>query len=416
MKTHIITIGNEILNGTTINTNAAFISKKLSQIGIDVNQISVIPDNSKIIFSEFKKVFSKNELIIVTGGLGPTHDDITKFTISKFFNSDLVINKSVLSDIKLFFTKRGRILTETNRQQALVPRIAKVIRNPLGTAPGLWIEKDRKIFIAMPGVPHEMKFMIDNFVIEKLKKKIKKSQKYFKVKEYLTTGIPESNLYDKIKYIIDSFSTIEVAFLPNQFGVKIRVKFSANTKREGEKILSSFEKMLFAQIGEFIYSTENKKIEEVIGELLKNKKLTITTAESCTGGLVANRITNVSGSSNYFLGGVVTYSNKSKINILNVNTKTLGRFGAVSEQVAKEMVLGLVEKFYSDIGIALTGIMGPGGGTKKKPVGLVFIALYFREDIIIKKILLGDNRILNKDRASQIALDMLRRKLSNLPV
>ncbi|MBN1638510.1 MAG: competence/damage-inducible protein A [Ignavibacteriales bacterium] len=416
MNTQIITIGNEILNGTTVNTNSAYISKKLSQIGIDVNHISVIPDTDKIIFSEFRKAFSKNDIIIVTGGLGPTHDDITKFTISKFFHSDLIINKSVLYDIKLFFKKRGRILTETNRKQALVPEITKVIRNPLGTAPGLWIEKDGKIFIAMPGVPHEMRFMIDNYVIKNLKKIVRNYKGYFKIKEYLTTGIPESNLYDKIISIINSFSTLEVAFLPNQFGVKIRIKFSANTKADGERMISSFEKKLFTQVGDFIYSTDEKRIEDVIGELLKKNKYTISTAESCTGGLLGHRLTNVSGSSSYYLGGVISYSNKNKMDILKVNKNSIKKYGAVSEQVAKEMALGLINKFKTDIGISLTGIMGPTGGTKQKPVGLVFIALYFKGDITIKEVLFGDNRILNKDRASQFALDLLRRKLLNLPI
>ncbi|MBN2571176.1 MAG: competence/damage-inducible protein A, partial [Ignavibacteriales bacterium] len=407
---------NEILNGTTVNTNSAYISKKLAQIGIDVNYISVIPDSNKIILSELRRAFSKNDIIIVTGGLGPTHDDITKFTIAKFFNSDLIINQSILSDIKLFFEKRGRILTETNRLQALVPRIAKVIRNLNGTAPGLWIEKDGKIFIAMPGVPHEMKFMVDNYIIKKLTQKVKDNKRFIKVKEYMTTGIPESNLYDRIKDIINSFPTFEVAFLPNQFGVKIRVKIIAKSRKEGINTISLFEEKLFNRVGEFIYSIGDKHIEEVIGELLTKKKLKISTAESCTGGLVGHRLTNVNGSSNYFLGGVVSYDNESKINLLKVNPRSIDKYGAVSEKVAKEMVLGLINKFKSDIGISLTGIMGPTGGTKDKPVGLVFIAIYFKDEIILKKVLFGDNRILNKDRTSQFALDLLRRKLLNLPI
>jgi nicotinamide-nucleotide amidase len=411
MKTQIITIGDEILIGQTLNTNAAYIGEKLLSLNINVNRATIIGDTKEDILSEFAEAFNKNDLVIVTGGLGPTHDDLTLSCIVEFFNTRLVKNEDVYNDIKTLFEKRGRVMTPTNEAQALVPEIATPIRNSKGTAPGIWIEKDGKIFVAMPGVPFEMKEMMNNFVLPKIEEKLGKDHEYLLIKNLLTTGIPESFLYDKLGNLDELLEGAKLAFLPSQFGVKMRINVWAKNEEEAKNKLSGIEQKIRALVGRYIYGTNDELLEQVIGKLLNERGLRLSVAESCTGGLISNRLTNIPGSSEFFERGYVTYSNAAKVELLNVSEDTIAQFGAVSSQVAMQMAQGVRAACATDLGISVTGILGPTGATPTKPVGLVYIGIADEKVCTAVEYRFGDDRLLNKDRASQAALELLRRHL-----
>jgi len=411
MKTQIITIGDEILIGQTLNTNAAYIGEKLLSLNINVNRATIIGDTKEDILSEFAEAFNKNDLVIVTGGLGPTHDDLTLSCIVEFFNTRLVKIEDVYNDIKTLFEKRGRVMTPTNEAQALVPEIATPIRNSKGTAPGIWIEKDGKIFVAMPGVPFEMKEMMNNFVLPKIEEKLGKDHEYLLIKNLLTTGIPESFLYDKLGNLDELLEGAKLAFLPSQFGVKMRINVWAKNEEEAKNKLSGIEQKIRALVGRYIYGTNDELLEQVIGKLLNERGLRLSVAESCTGGLISNRLTNIPGSSEFFERGYVTYSNAAKVELLNVSEDTIAQFGAVSSQVAMQMAQGVRAACATDLGISVTGILGPTGATPTKPVGLVYIGIADEKVCTAVEYRFGDDRLLNKDRASQAALELLRRHL-----
>jgi len=411
MKTQIITIGDEILIGQTLNTNAAYIGEKLLSLNINVNRATIIGDTKEDILSEFAEAFNKNDLVIVTGGLGPTHDDLTLSCIVEFFNTRLVKNEEVYNDIKTLFEKRGRVMTPTNEAQSLVPEIATPIRNSKGTAPGIWIEKDGKIFVAMPGVPFEMKEMMNNFVLPKIEEKLGKDHEYLLIKNLLTTGIPESFLYDKLGNLDELLEGAKLAFLPSQFGVKMRINVWAKNEEEAKNKLSGIEQKIRALVGRYIYGTNDELLEQVIGKLLNERGLRLSVAESCTGGLISNRLTNIPGSSEFFERGYVTYSNAAKVELLNVSEDTIAQFGAVSSQVAMQMAQGVRAACATDLGISVTGILGPTGATPTKPVGLVYIGIADEKVCTAVEYRFGDDRLLNKDRASQAALELLRRHL-----
>lgn len=414
MKAHIITIGDEILIGQVINSNAAWIGEKLSNIQVDVNSTSVVGDDVKQILQEFQRVFDANDLIIVTGGLGPTHDDVTRKCVVDFFKTELILDENVLSDIKKFFEIRGRVLTKTNEEQALVPKIATAIRNPRGTAPGYWIEKENKIFVVMPGVPFEMKGMMEAFVLPRLEDKIE-NKKIIVRKNLLTTGIPESMLYDKLGNIDELMEGNKLAFLPNQFGVRMRLTVSGETEEIAKNKLDEIEQKIRLLVGHYIYGKEDELLEEVIAKIMIDRGLKLAVAESCTGGLISSRITNVPGSSQFFERGVITYSNASKVELLHVQEDAIQKYGAVSLEVCRQMAEGIKAISGIDIGISITGILGPTGATPTKPIGLVYIGLCDDKLCTAKEFHFGDNRLMNKDRASQAALEMLRRHLLGIP-
>lgn len=411
MNAHIITVGDEILIGQVLNTNAAFIGQKLVENNINVRSTSVVGDNEAEIIGEFKKSFEDNDLVIVTGGLGPTHDDVTRKCIVNFFNTELVRNNEVLDDIRAIFKKRGRKITKINEGQALVPQIANVIRNSLGTAPGVWIEKDGKIFIAMPGVPYEMNEMMDSYVIPSLKEKIGKSEIISLRKTLLTTGIAESVIYERLGDLNELLGDSKLAFLPSQFGVRLRITAEAESEEEAQNKISEIEQKIRSKAGRYIFGKENELLEEVLGRILNERGLTLAVAESCTGGLVSDMLTNISGSSVYFERGVVSYSNAAKVEILKVNEDMIAEFGAVSIEVARQMAEGVKSISGTDLGLSTTGIMGPTGATEDKPIGLVYIGICDDTVCTAKEFQFGDDRVLNKQRAAQAALDMLRRHL-----
>jgi len=411
MKAFIITIGDEILLGNTLNTNAAYIGEQLFEINIPVKKTSVVGDDNSSILNELKLASEDCNLILITGGLGPTHDDVTRKSIVDFFNTELVESKEVLEDIKALFEKRKRQVTNVNMDQAKVPKIAEVIRNQLGTAPGLWIERDDKIYAVMPGVPYEMQAMMESTVIPKLKERVVPDQKILLKKMFLTTGIPESTLYERLGNLDELLQGAKLAFLPNQFGVKLRLSVEGDDEKELKNNLTEVEQRIRSKAGRFIYGVGDDQLEAVVGRLLLDREFKIATAESCTGGLVGNMLTNVSGSSKYFERGIICYSNAAKVEILKVNEDTLAEHGAVSMEVAMQMADGVKSTSGADIGLATTGIMGPTGATEDKPVGLVYIGYCDDKVCTAKKFNFGDDRLLNKQRTAQAALDFVRRQL-----
>jgi len=391
MNAHIITIGDEILIGQTINTNAAFIGEKLSGIQVNVRKTSTVPDDEDEILKEFKVCLIENDLVVVTGGLGPTHDDITRTCIVKFFHTELIRNDEVLDDVRNFFNKRGRKLTKINEDQALVPKNAKVIRNEMGTAPGIWIEKEDKIFVVMPGVPFEMKTMMNNYIITRLQEKIINKDSFVKRGNLLTTGIPESMLFERLGNLKELLGGAKLAFLPSQFGVKLRVTVNEKNEELATNKLSEIEQKIRSKVGRFIYSKLDESLEYTVARMLFERGLTIAVAESCTGGLISNMLTNISGSSKFYERGIISYSNASKVEILKVSEDTITQNGAVSLEVARQMAEGIKSISGTDLGLATTGIMGPTGGSSEKPLGLVYIGLCDDKVCTAKKFQFGDD-------------------------
>jgi nicotinamide-nucleotide amidase len=359
----------------------------------------------------FRDALANNDLVIVTGGLGPTHDDLTLDCIVKYFNTELVKSEEVLKDIKNIFEKRNRVITPSNELQAQVPKIADIIRNYKGTAPGTWIEKDDKIFISMPGVPFEMMEMMRGYIIPRLTEEKLSNDSNRITKSLLTTGIPESYIFERLGDINELLNGSAMAFLPSQYGVRLRITVDGNNSEEVQDKLSSIEQKIRAKVGQYIYGIENDSIEQIVGKLLKERDLKIAVAESCTGGLISSRLTNVSGSSSYFERGIITYSNGAKVEHLKIDEDMIDQYGAVSLEVARLMAEGVKAVSGTDIGLSVTGIMGPDGATFNKPVGLVYIGYCDNHICTAREFRFGDDRILNKDRTSQAALDMLRRKL-----
>lgn len=411
MKAYLISIGDELLIGQTINTNVSFIGSLLSDNNISIIKSTVIGDNHKTILNEFDVAFASADLIICTGGLGPTHDDVTRNAVVDYFKTELVLNNVVLEDVKNFVNKRGRELKKSHEDQAMVPKISSPIRNENGTAPGMWIEKDKKILIVMPGVPYEMKAMMNNYVIPKLNDINEKPENFIKKVTLQTTGIPESILAERLGNLDELLNGAQLAFLPNLFGVKLRVTVSSKEEEFANNQLVEIEQKIRSKVGRFVFAKGEVSLEEVVGRLLKERDLRIAVAESCTGGGLADRITNVSGSSHYFERGIVTYSNAAKVELLKVEEDVIMKKGAVSEEVAMQMAEGIKSTSGVDIGVALTGIMGPGGAVTNKPVGTVFIGYCDDKVCTAKRFQFGDDRIMNKTRATQAALEMIRRSL-----
>jgi nicotinamide-nucleotide amidase len=412
MKAEVISIGDELLIGQVINTNQAFIAEKLNSIGISVDKMTTVGDNEHEILKSFAEALAQHDLVLVTGGLGPTHDDITRSAVCKFFGTDLVVNEEALERVKEFFGKRGLLPKKINEDQALVPRSCTVIQNHNGTAPGFLFEKDGRSLIAMPGVPFEMKAMVVNDILPRFASQT--SGRVIRHRTLKTTGIGESFLAEKIGDVGSLFGPndgITLAFLPGPTGTRLRITVRANNTAEANNKIESVEQRIRAKAGNYIYATEDEELEEVIGRLLVQHHQTLAVAESCTGGLIADRITNVPGSSQYFERSYVTYSNESKVADLGVPASLITSRGAVSSEVAEAMASGAREKANTDIGLATTGIAGPDGGSAEKPVGLVWVGYADRSGSLAIKFNFGDNRRRTKERAAQAALELLRRKL-----
>jgi nicotinamide-nucleotide amidase len=406
----IVTIGDEILIGQTLDTNSQYIAQRLVEIGVSVQKMLTIEDTHEAIFSTLHSCLNNYHITITTGGLGPTSDDITKKTIADIFNAKLILNNDVLQDVKELVERKGRTLTENNKQQALVPENCEVLRNKRGTAPGMWFNKNNHILVSMPGVPFEMKGLMEQ-VIPKIKETFTLPVIVFKM--VYTIGIPEAVLATKLQEWENNLPpNIHLAYLPSAGRVKLRLQAQGDNKFELEEKINIEIQKLFDIIPEYIYSTEKENLAEVIGDILRNKKLTLATAESCTGGNLAHLITSVSGSSDYYKGSIISYSNEVKINLLDVSPKVLETQGAVSEPVVIQMAKAVAQKLNTDCSIATSGIAGPTGGTPEKPVGTVWIAVYCKDEIITQKYVFTTNRSINIELASLMGMNMLRKMIT----
>ncbi len=411
INAEVITIGDEILFGQITDTNTQWISAEIDKIGIKTVRKSSVGDTREDIVNVLNESLKRADVVFFTGGLGPTKDDITKYTLAAYFNDELVINKEAEAFIKDFFEKRGREFTEINRQQAAIPSKCTYLPNKTGTAPGMWFEHEGKIIVSMPGVPNEMKYLMTYEVIPRLKE-------YFKTpiithKIIRTIGIGESFLAEKISDWEDSLpSHIKLAYLPSFGQVKLRLTgYGDDFQVLADDIDAQVEK-LRPIIAEFIYSFDNQELEESLGTILTESHETVAVAESCTGGYLSHLFTSVSGSSAYFMGGVVSYSNEAKMNVLSVKQETLENFGAVSEQTVTEMAEGVRKLMNTTYGIATSGIAGPGGGSEEKPVGTIWIAVSGPEGTIARKFLFMGQRSVNIQYGSVTALNMLRKLIN----
>jgi len=407
----IISIGDEILYGQTLDTNSHWISGALDQIGIKVIRKSTVPDIEAEILTSFQEAEKRADVILITGGLGPTKDDLTKPLLAKYFGVDLVMNKDALNDIEQLFTKANRKMTDLNRMQAELPANCDKITNQLGTAPGMWFKERGKIFVSMPGVPYEMKRMMTDFIIPRLQKEL---VNYHVVHQMIMTiGIPESSLAEKIRDWEEALPKhLKLAYLPTKNTVKLRITAAGPDRDVLKKDIIEQVEKLKPLIEKYIFGFDEGNIEYFIGKMLKEANKTVACAESCTGGFLSHLITSIPGSSAYFKGAVIAYSNEVKHNMLNVDTETLEKHGAVSEEVVLQMAKNVREKLNADVGLSISGVAGPDGGTEEKPVGLIWFGYSDKDKTIARKYNFSKDRILNIEFGARKALDLLRINLS----
>ncbi len=398
MNAGIISVGNELLMGFTLDSNSTWIARKLLDLGIKVDLKLTIADNEGEILEAFKTLSSRCDVILCTGGLGPTSDDVTKSAYCDFIQAGLELNEDYLEELKKKFEDRQLVMSDSNREQAMVPDKGETIPNSLGSALGLkYVNEENHIYV-MPGVPSEMKRMMDETVLPELEQ-LPRDELH--VTTIRLTGIMESALYDQVKDLLND-NIVKVAFLPGFLGVDVRLM-----SRDKDSLLE-LSGQFFDRLGNYVYAEDWETLEDAVGRLLIERGLTLATAESCTGGLLGNRITNVAGSSEYYLGGIVSYSDAAKMNLLGVSQETLKEFGAVSEETAQEMAAGARRVLQSDVGVSITGIAGPTGGTEDKPVGLVYIAVDVAGDVAVRKFVFSEDRRYNKELSAQAALNLVR--------
>ncbi|SFP94018.1 CinA family nicotinamide mononucleotide deamidase-related protein [Parafilimonas terrae] len=408
IKVSVITIGDELLIGQVIDTNSAWIAQELNKIGVWVHRRLAVGDARNEIWKALDDESAVSNVILITGGLGPTADDITKPLLCEYFGGKMIMDEATLKHITYLFTevfKRPLPLLESNRRQALVPDVATVLKNEVGTAPNMLFEKDGKIFISMPGVPHEMKAAMNNHVLPLLQQRFQLP--YIGHRTLLTAGIGESFLAERIKGFESSLpSNIKLAYLPNYGMVRLRLTAQGG-QAETEKILNEKFAILKEEVKDVLAVDEDIPFEVLLGRLLRRHNKTVSTAESCTGGYIAHLITSIAGSSDYFKGSAVSYSNSIKENVLQVNNETLASVGAVSEETVKEMVSGVLKVMETDYAVAVSGIMGPGGGSDDKPVGTVWIAVGNAQKIVTKRMHFRFDRKRNIELTAVNALYLL---------
>ena len=409
MLAEIITIGDEILIGQIVDTNSAFIARQLNNAGISVKQISSVSDDREHILSALQEAAGRADIILITGGLGPTKDDITKKTLATYFGVGLIENKEALENVQRIFKRiRGEdaIMLDINKQQALVPENCEVILNKNGTAPGMWFNYKGKIYVSMPGVPFEMMYMIEEEVIPKLKATLKLP--FIIHKTILTAGEGESYLANRIADIEDDLpSDVKLAYLPKPGQVRLRLSAYGEDEALLQQKVDEFSARIIERVKNVVVAEEDIPFEKVILNILDKKGQTLSIAESCTGGYISHLITQHPGASKVFLGGAISYSYELKESILGVKPETLAQYGAVSEQTVTEMVEGALHAFKSDYALAVTGIAGPDGGTEDKPVGTVWIGVATKGKTQVKKFTFGNKRAQNIERSAISALIML---------
>jgi nicotinamide-nucleotide amidase len=412
MNAEIITIGDELLIGQVVNTNQAFIAEQLNAIGVHVARMTTVGDDAGEILAAFEAAWRSVDVVVVTGGLGPTHDDITKKTVCTFFESDLVSNPGVRAHIEELLRRRNAPWGPPAEEQTMVPRKAKVLPNPVGTAAGMLFSEGEKFFIVLPGVPYEMREIMVRSVLPFLSSK--QADRAIVHRTLRTTGISESLLMQQLGDIDLLLDGARLAFLPSPTGVRLRISVYGLPPGAAAEKASAVEQRLRTRIAKYIYGEGDEEIEAVLGRILTERKLTLSVAESCTGGLIANRLTDVAGSSAYFERGVVVYSNRSKVELLGIPAGLIERHGAVSKEVAVAMAEGIRRSAGTAFGLSTTGIAGPTGGTPEKPVGLVWVGFADERGSLAVKFNFGDERKRVKERAAQAALELLRRRLMNI--
>jgi nicotinamide-nucleotide amidase len=410
MEADLITIGDEILIGQIVDTNSAWMAKQLNDEGINIRQITSISDQPTHIISALNESGSNASIVLVTGGLGPTKDDRTKSALCSFFGTQLVESKEVLEHIIGLLGPRGININTLNREQALVPAIATILPNKLGTAPGLLFNREGTIFVFMPGVPFEMKYLMENEVLPLIKKIFNTTSIIHRT--VLTYGLPESTLAERIEDWEDRLpACISLAYLPSPESMRLRLSARGDDQAYLSQLLDEKINELTAIIPDYIFGYEEDTIAGNIGKILKAKGLTVASAESCTGGNIAHFITSNPGSSEYFKGGVVVYSNELKVKLLGIDPQLISEKGAVSKEVVEAMAVSARRILNTDYAIATSGIAGPDGGSPEKPVGTVWIAVADADSVVSKAFNFGNNRERNIIRSSQTALNMLRLQL-----
>lgn len=403
----LLSIGDELLFGQIVDTNAQWLSVALDQVGIRVIRKTTIGDREEEILAAVAQAEGRADIILMTGGLGPTSDDLTKPCLAKYFNCELKIHEEALAEVREFFESRGRELTEVNRQQAALPVCCTKITNVIGTAPGMWFEKNGKVFVSMPGVPHEMKKMMTDIIIPKLLTIYKMPVIMHQV--IRTVGIGESVLAGKLIPFEESLPPhIKIAYLPSLGEVKIRLTGMGDSQEKLKTELKQLTKDVQEIADKYIYGYGDELLEEVIGKILRSRKLTLSIAESCTGGYLSHLITSIPGSSDYFLGSMIPYAYEVKMRQLGVKPEVLEKNGAVSEPTIIEMANIVRAKFNTDIGVATSGIAGPGGATPDKPVGMIWIAYSDKYQTVTRKLLLSKDRMINIRMASVALLNLIR--------
>jgi nicotinamide-nucleotide amidase len=410
MKAEIISIGDELISGKTTNSNAAWMGQEMLLIGVPVVQVTTVGDDAEMIMAALRLAESRADVILLTGGLGPTHDDITRDVMCRYFECELVFNEVVMEHIRTMFRHRGVPLARSNESQAMVPAKAEVVFNLRGTAPGYHFNRSGRDVYVMPGVPHEMKGMMTDAILPALR--ALNRGLFIAARIFCTTGIAESILFEKIgdADAVERFA--KMAFLPSPGGVQIRLIAHGTAEVEAQQRLEQAAAIIYENVGRYIYAEGETTLEEAVARLLVERSVTVATAESCTGGLIAHKLTGIPGSSAFFERGVVCYSNRSKIELLSVAPGCLEAHGAVSAETAMAMAEGVRRLAGTDYGLSTTGIAGPSGGSAEKPVGLVFIGYADAQTTAFERHVFTGERWLNKERFSNSALNFLRKKMS----
>lgn len=412
MNVGLITIGDEVLIGQIINKNAAWIAEHVTSIGGRVIEHCTVADDSGQLVATIDRLRSSCDVLLLTGGLGPTHDDITKPVLTEYFNDTLEVSEEWMQHLHAWMQQRGRAVTERNAGQALKPTTAQLLSNPLGTAPGLLFDRDGIMIVAMPGVPSEMKGIMLDHVLPNLRERI--DAEGVETTEYLTlmsTGIAESNLADVIGDPSQFLGTSTLAFLPNYLGVRMRIGARGASSAERREELFRVRDVLMQKAGKYVFGEGDTTLAEVLGGMLKERGETLSVAESCTGGLLGSMLTDVHGSSSWFVGGFIPYANAAKVRDLGVRESSLEQYGAVSEQVARQLSEGAKRITGSTYAISITGIAGPGGGTEEKPVGTVWISVAGPSNTVAFRHQFGSDRRINRERSAGAALGILWRIL-----
>lgn len=411
MKAEIIAVGTEILLGDIINTNSQFLAKELAILGIDVYHQSVVGDNEDRILNSFKEAFDRCDLVITTGGLGPTQDDLTKELGAKFFKKKLILHEPSLKWIKTYLDMKDEAVVEANKKQAYFPEESIILPNPNGTAPGCIISVNDKSLIILPGPPREMKPMFNDHVVKYLENI---TGKVIKSKTLRLFGIGESLMAQRLSNLIENSTNPTVAPYAKDVDVTLRITAKGNSEDECNNLINPVCTEIKETLYEYIYGEDDESLEFVVSKMLCDRKLSISTIESCTGGMVAASLISYPGISDVFKEGAITYSNESKIKRAGVKEETLDKYGAVSEEVAREMAEGIAKSTNTDIAISTTGIAGPGGGTDEKPIGLVYVGIFIKGDILIKKFNFSGSRERIRRKTTMNALNILRKEIIKL--